>query len=589
MNPETRQCQNCKKEFRIDSEDFVFYEKIKVPAPTFCPECRLQRRLAYGNMWRLYKRPCDLCRKDVVSRYSPDKSYKVYCPHCWWSDAWDPMDYARDYDFSRPFFEQFNELMHEVPLLGLSVDLMTALESPYVNSVGYAKQCYLIFMANYCQECLYGYIVTQSADCVDSSFINSCEQSYDLLHGFKTYQVIHGKFTTSSRNSSFLWQCVNCQDCFASANLRNKQYYIFNKPYTREEYFAKIKEYDLGSYGVYTRLKEELKSHRLKFPVKTFWHEFSQNVTGLFVFQSRDCKNCFEVTGAENCRYVSFMLNPTIKDCYDHTSWGENAELVYEAREVGQNTRNIKFGDEEGLGLYDASYTKLCIDASDLFGCVSVRKKSYCVFNKQYSKEEYERLVPKIIQHMNDQPYRDGRDNMYRYGEFFPTELSPFAYNETIAQIDYPLTREEALEMGYAWKETGVSEHQSTCKAADLPDHIRDVQDSVLKEAIACARCGRAYRIIPQELAFYRKMNIPLPRECFYCRLEEKLQDQPHPMRLWQRTCQCAGHGSDNGVYANAGDHTHGLTHCPNEFQTSFAPDRPEIIYCEQCYNAEVA
>ena len=259
MNPQTRQCQNCKQDFRIEPEDFAFYEKIKVPAPTFCPECRLQRRLAFSNVFRLYKRACDLCGKDAVSRYSPDKKYRIYCPRCWWSDQWDAMDYGRDYDFSRPFFQQFNDLWHETPLLGLSVDLQTAIESPYTNDVGYLKECYLLFVANYNERSLYGYYVARSNDCVDSFFIQSCEYSYDLFHAFKVYRGIGIEYSYSCTDSSFLWQCVNCQNCFASANLRNKQYYLFNQPYTREGYFEKIKEYDLGSYKNYVRLREEMR------------------------------------------------------------------------------------------------------------------------------------------------------------------------------------------------------------------------------------------------------------------------------------------------------------------------------------------
>ena len=107
---ETKKCQNCKKDFVIKQEDFNFYEKVKVPPPTFCVECREQRRLAFRNERVLYKRICDLCGQNVVSRVSPDKKYSMYCTKCWWSDKWDPFDFGKDYDFSRPFFEQWKEL-----------------------------------------------------------------------------------------------------------------------------------------------------------------------------------------------------------------------------------------------------------------------------------------------------------------------------------------------------------------------------------------------------------------------------------------------------------------------------------------------
>ena len=60
MENQTKVCQKCEESFIVDSDDFNFYEKMKVPAPTWCPDCRLQRRLAFRNERSLYKRPCEL-------------------------------------------------------------------------------------------------------------------------------------------------------------------------------------------------------------------------------------------------------------------------------------------------------------------------------------------------------------------------------------------------------------------------------------------------------------------------------------------------------------------------------------------------
>jgi len=588
MEAKAKHCQNCKQQFGIDPEDFSFYEKIQVPPPTFCPECRMQRRLAFANIFFLYKRPCDLCKKEVISRYSPEKGYIVYCPKCWWSDKWEAREYGREYDFSRPFFEQFEELRRSVPLLGLSVDLRSANESPYTNDVGYLKNCYLLFTSNYSENCSYGHLVVQSKDCVNSSFINSCELSFDSFHCYKVYNGVDLNYTLSSNNSAFLWQCTNCSDCFASVNLKNKRYQIFNNQYTKEEYEKKIKEYDLGSYQTYQQLKKSSREHWLKFPVKTFWQEFSQDVSGLFVFQSKNCKNCFEVTGGEDCRFTSFILVPKAKDSYDYTMWGDGAELVYESVVTGEGVRNVLFGDETGIGLYDAYYTKLCTASSNLFGCVGVNKKSYCILNKQYGKEQYEKLVRRIIAQMNEMPYRDTQGNLYRYGEFFPMECSPFAYNETLASQYYPLTENEVRERGYAWKQLDKQEYRATMQASDLPDHIGDAPDTIIKEVVACMNCARGFTITKQELAFSRKLNVPLSRTCFYCRIGEKLKDQPHPMKLWNRRCQCGGKTSENKVYTNVAEHPHKFAPCPDEFQTSYAPERPEIVYCKECYQMEI-
>ncbi len=115
MEKATKNCQNCKKDFVIESEDFDFYKKISVPPPTWCPECRLIRRLASREDRPLYKDKCDKCHKETINIYSHDIPVVVYCSSCWWKDDWDTIEYGRDYDFSKPFFQQFYELQKIVP------------------------------------------------------------------------------------------------------------------------------------------------------------------------------------------------------------------------------------------------------------------------------------------------------------------------------------------------------------------------------------------------------------------------------------------------------------------------------------------
>lgn len=114
-NFEEKTCQNCNRFFAIDASDFDFYNKIKVPPPTFCPDCRLQRRLCFRNERSLYKRQCDLCSKDNVSMFHKNAPFPVYCHDCWWSDKWDPLERGRDYDFSQPFFKQLSNFVKIIP------------------------------------------------------------------------------------------------------------------------------------------------------------------------------------------------------------------------------------------------------------------------------------------------------------------------------------------------------------------------------------------------------------------------------------------------------------------------------------------
>src|SRR5665213_2978013 len=119
---ETRNCKNCKNDFTIEPDDFGFYEKIGVPAPTLCPRCRRIRRLAWRNDWSLYSRDCSMCNKHFISIYSSNTDFTVLCPKCFYNDDWDPYSYGMEYNPSRSFVEQLMELYHKTPVLGIIND-----------------------------------------------------------------------------------------------------------------------------------------------------------------------------------------------------------------------------------------------------------------------------------------------------------------------------------------------------------------------------------------------------------------------------------------------------------------------------------
>ena len=156
------------------------------------------------------------------------------------------------------------------------------------------------------------------------------------------------------------------------------------------------------------------------------------------------------------------------------------------------------------------------------------------------------------------------------------------------------MREDQAREKGYAWREPETREYQITVLPDELPANINGVPDTILQETIGCAHedscnesCTTAFRIIAQELAFYRRAGIPLPRLCPNCRHSQRIKLR-NPARFVKRQCTCAGSSDEKRVYQNTGEHFHGSSPCPNEFETSYAPDRPEIVYCEACYQSEV-
>jgi hypothetical protein len=590
MTPQNKQCQNCKNQFTIEPEDFNFYEKIKVPPPTWCPECRAVRRLIFWNERNLFRNKNEVTGKEIFSTYPKASGLKIYEHDYWWSDNWEPMAYGRNYDFSRPFFEQLKELYYSVPWPSRSIqDLVN---SDYCDQATGLKNCYLCFNGGFSEDCLYGVAFVNmhsSMDFYAALYSELCYESYQLN---KCYNVFFSENVANCIDSWFLLDCNDCQNCFGCVNLRHKKYHIFNRPHTSEEYKKKIKEFNLYSYDSLIKVKKIFEDSRLKNPVK-YIHStpHSVNISGDYVYWAKNARYCYEVGAVENSKFIQNVANG-VKDSYDYTSWGENVELMYESVSCGRNCRKLKFCFDCWPACQDLEYCFNCHSSANLFGCVGLSKKSYCILNKQYTKNEYEELIERIKKHMNEMPHISQRANgkeqiVYRYGEFLPLEFSPLVYNETKVQDYYPLTREEAENRGYSWREIEKKEYQTTISATDLPDSIKDVSASIVNEIIACLKCRRAFRIIQPELEFYKRFSLPLPRLCFSCRYFERLKWR-NSLRLEKRSCMCGGVKSKNTVYHNFAEHFHSKNPCQNEFETSYAPERPEIVYCEQCYNAEV-
>ena len=579
MTAETKNCQNCKQNFTIESDDFDFYKKIDVPPPTFCTECRIQRRLTWRNERTLHKRNCDLCNKSILTIYSSDKPRKVYCTQCWYSDKWSPLNYGREYDFNKPFFTQYDELLESVPFLNLS---LTSVEnSDYCNYSLNLKNCYLLFGSWECENSGYSQRVVRVKDAFDNLWLTQGELIYNSTYCTECNNISFSFDSHGCSDSKFLIHCRGCSNCFGCVNLRNKSYCIFDEQYSKEDYLEKMRSFDLGSFKNIQEAQSKFNQSITSSirPANIFRNTVGSS--GDLLRNCRNCKNCFLSNEGEDSAY-SRLIEKNFKDCYDIWIAMENVEKCYELVAGGANDHGSKFGVTLYQGCFDLSYCYTCISSNNSFACASLRSKQYCILNKQYTKEEYESLVPKIIKHMNDMPYVDKKGRTYRYGEFFPPELSPFAYNETIAQEYFPLTKDQAEAQGYRWKDPDTKEYTITVKPESLPDHVKDTTDDILKETIGCEhkgtcthQCTTAFRIIPEELSFYRRMNLPLPRLCPNCRHYERLA-QRNPLKLWHRQCMC-----------DKNNHNH-QGNCPNEFETSYSPERKEIVYCESCYSAEV-
>ena len=567
MKIETKVCQNCKKDFTIESDDFGFYEKIKVPPPTFCPECRLIRRLASNNDRVLYKRKCDLTGKDIFSIYPEVTVFPVYETNAWYSDEWDPYQYGVEYDFSKSFFEQFRELENRVPHLALTKQGMSV-NSPYTHRVHDLKNSYMLVRATKCEDSFYSYVVENIKNCSDCAWSNRTELCYECITCEHCYNVKFSQDSDNCRDSSFLYACRNCSNCVGCVNLVNKEFYIFNQIYSKEDYFKKLQELKLNTFSGINKMEKEFSEFRKKFPQKSIASIKSSDVSGNSFSNCKNVYQSFDCVNVKDGKYLFSIFDA--QDCMDFFEWGNKSELIYESENCGINSSRLSFCMQCWMGAHDLLYCDACPSSSYCLGCIGLKKGQYSILNKKYTKEEYDILLPKIIEQMKNIPYVDERGIEYKFGENFPCSFFDFAYNETIANDFFPLKKEEAILQGYKWKDREKKNYEITKESSLLPETIEEVDESILNEVIGCAEKDSpysvgAFRITPGELAFYRRMDLPLPRVCFDVRHMNRVAKHP-PFKTIKRSC----------------------SKCQTEVETVYDENYSPIIYCENCYKQEV-
>ncbi len=557
LKPCKQTCQQCQVVFDISQEDIDFLKKLKVPPPTLCFDCRLQRRLGYRINFLpvFYKKDCSAPghEEKIISFYSPDNPVKVYDDSYYLSDNWNDLEHGREYNFEESFFKQFHQLALDVPHQSLQKD-PNSIDCDYVVVGNSSKNCYYVAVPYLSENIYYAQLAIRSKDCIDVNEVESCEQCYESADLENCYKCNFCYHSTNCLDSYFLYDCKNCSNCFGCSNLRNKKYYFFNQPFSKEEYFQKLKEIDLGKRIVLKEYKSRFKEILDGAIRKNLDNVKTEGVFGNKIRNSKNCFNCFFIIGgSENLRHG--IVVDKLKDSMDFFGCADSS-LVYESTGLTQTNR-IRFSTLIRTGL-ELEYCVECNSCQYCFGCFGLRNKKFCIFNKQYSEEEYWKVIDGIKTKMLESG---------EYGEFFPLSMSWFPYNDSNASIEFPLTKEEVLEKGWSWQEESKNEIDLSKLSvlSDVPDNIKDVSDDILNSVIICEKTGKPFKITEFELNFYRRKNLPLPIIHPFERIKNRFSFRV-PSKLWQYPC----------------------SKCGKEMDSGYSPEKKEIVYCEECYNREI-
>jgi len=528
-------CKQTGSPFTVSDKDLAFYEKISpligqhklvVPPPSLSPEARQRRRLTFRNERTLYRRKCDLSGQAILSTYAMDAPMPVYNHKAWFSDCWDPMRYGQSFDFNRTFFEQFQELLKAVPMFSLHHQVDNE-NCDFTNLVSRNKNSYFIFAALENEDCFYSTYLHHCTDIDDCYFVFNCELCYECIDCYDCYSVKYSQRCNNCNESDYLIECKGCSNCFGCVSLANKKYCIFNQTFSKDQY-EKIVQEILSRPDKETYIAKHLRKLTQEVGLKYYSGLNNENAVGDHISNCKNVYYCFDCTNLEDCSYCTWLHYS--KDCYDCYAWGSIGELGLENHLCGNNFFHLMFCDQCWGDVANLLYCKGCWgNCRNLFACAGLHHKEYCIFNVQYSKEDYEKLVPQIVSHMQ---------KTKEWGEFFPEPLSPYGYNETVAQEYFPLTREQVANNGWNWRGAPLpgTFGQETASISDYQQEIGNIEDSVCEEIFACKNTAKNFRITTAELKLYKKLGVRLPESCFderYMIRKNKRTDR----KLHQRQC----------------------------------------------------
>ncbi len=531
----------------MSEEQLALYEALGVGLPTLSPDERMRRILAHRNERVLYRRRCSATGDTIVSIHHDRVLFPVYSQDYWWSDNWDQYSQGRPYDFSRSFFEQFAELYAKVPQIALNSPQSE--NSEWTNQSGFNKNCYMIICGGYSDSCLYGMLNTHCDHCLDCGSVFTCQWCYELFNCYNCFQCRYSDNLEQCSDCLFCRELVGCTDCIGCVGLQHKRFYYFNEPLSPEKYQQIKGDLRLQSRSSVEEFRRKFDQFQRRYPRRYQNGKMIENSSGDYLSRTENVHNTY-----------NFRESKNLWDCRDGWNCHGGSSLV----EVWTQDHCIEI--EGSLGNTSCGFCKKIWESGriwysshiyyskEIFGCVGLRHAEYCILNKRYSPDEYHELVARIITQMKTSG---------EWGNNFPINHSPFAYNLSMAQEYYPLSQAQVASRGYRWEEfeNSPSPHQSGWAAPDKIDEVNEVE--ALSQLIKCEESGRLFRLQKAELAFYKNQGIPVPVLHHDVRFYRRRNQRRNPRRLFARQCN----------------------YCGEELLSTYATDMPYTLACEDCYS----
>ena len=561
--PHTRKCKwsginpHCEDDFKIEEGDIEFLKLLRVPAPNFCPICRMIRKISNFNSSRLFVNKCEASEhgESIISILPKECPFPVYDCNYFTSDEFDPFVFGVDFKKNESPMLQLLSFRRKFPVPSFFNRDPSSINSDYSNGGRDLKNGYYVWGCYHTENAWYSVNTNKCINIMDVRVITDSEFVYESIFSHHLYKTSFSYFSSDCVESMFMFDCKNCQDCFGCVNLRNARYCVFNKKLSKEDYEKFMSSVYPLSRDKISLYEEEFWVLVKKLPMNGSRNMASYNVSGVNLKNSRNLFDVIDSNHSENVRHANSVIYHS--NSMDVVFSGGYSSFLYMCTNIGSQSNWIKFSISSKF-CSNCEFIFNSKNCSNCFMCFGLQNKSYCILNKQYTKEEYFKILDLIkVEMLSRGEYSDGPG----------IEFSPQAYNFSSAQSVYPLDDEIILKLGgyIAQEPKSNVGNIKTIEFVNLPKYIEEVSEDILNKAIICKVSGRPFKITESELGFYRRMKLPLP--------------DIHPSFRIEKRHRMAPDGKKYKSFCSK---------CGKNIETVFNPEENFIFYCEDCFLKEV-
>lgn len=288
-------------------------------------------------------------------------------------------------------------------------------------------------------------LVPQDCECLQQNISKYCERSFKItkedIEFYKILRVPPPKLCpTCRRQNRFAFlNTINLYKRDNNAPDKNNKIISFVPPvsplivYDLKSYRENFDPYSYATqYDENKNFFDQIFKLRLKVPQPAIIRDPS-NINSEYSLNGRNLKNGYYVSSGWNSEDVWYSILTTDSRLVMDTCNVHFVENSYElvSCEKCYNCRYLYFSDN----CIDSQFLYDCNNCTDCFGCVNLRNKSNCIWNIQYTKEEYKKQISEINLGSRDFTYKI-KEKFWKFVKSHPVRAERHERVENVSGVN---------------------------------------------------------------------------------------------------------------------------------------------------------